>query len=175
MICQSCEKVAATFHLTEIVSGEKKEVHLCDACAQSQGITPFSVGSLLAELAGAAGGAIDEESGSPVDRMSCPHCGLDYDDFRSRGRLGCAHDYEAFRAALVPLLENIHGATQHVGKVPTRLGAEMVVEKELIDLRRELQKAIQHEEYERAATLRDKIRTVEKTLASGDAEESDGD
>jgi len=174
MICQTCEKVAATFHLTEIVEGEKKEVHLCEACAKSQGITPFSVGSLLAELAGSAIGPEGMTAPSePADRLSCPHCGLDYEDFRARGRLGCPHDYEAFRPALVPLLEKIHGATQHIGKVPSRLGKEMAVEKKLIDLRRELQKAIQHEEYERAAKLRDDLHRLEEARAEADESDSE--
>ena len=176
MICQSCEKVAATFHLTEIVEGEKKEVHLCELCAKNQGVSPFSVASLLSELGGTEIGS--PAGGEPGVALECPHCGLEWDEFRARGRLGCPHDYEAFRPALVPLLEKIHGATQHIGKVPARLGQEMAVEKELIDRRRELLKAVQQEDYERAARLRDEIQKLETSRGSEPApaaEDADDD
>jgi protein arginine kinase activator len=171
MICQSCKKAVATVHLTEINEGEKNEVHLCDACAHKKGMmSSFSLSNLVSELAGGpATGPSAPEGVDPVESASCEQCGMSYREFRSGGRLGCSHDYDAFRAGLGPLLERIHGATQHVGKVPASMGDAMVREKELIDLRRELQKVIQSEEYERAAELRDRIRQLEES------EDTDGD
>jgi len=165
MICQSCQQAVATVHLTEIEQGKKREVHLCDACAHKKGmVSPFGLGSLIPDLAGA------EEQATPADPTRgedarCPKCGITYREFRSEGRLGCGHDYDGFREGLVPLLERIHGATQHVGKVPARMGKSMDRERDLIDMRRKLQEAIQTEQYELAAQLRDQIREVEE--ASG--------
>ena len=58
------------------------------------------------------------EDSDERDALSCPHCGITFKQFRSQGRLGCPHDYVAFREELVPLIESIHCETQHVGKVP---------------------------------------------------------
>src|SRR5437660_247160 len=59
---------------------------------------------------------------SPVEeelaRLTCPHCGIKYMEFRGEGRLGCPHDYAVFRAGLEPILRRVHRATAHVGKSP---------------------------------------------------------
>ena len=82
-------------------------------------------------------------------------------EFRGSGRLGCPNDYEVFHETLHPLLERIQHSDRHVGKVPRRAGSELKRENELIRLRRELERAVQREEYEEAAHLRDQIRTLE--------------
>ena len=171
MRCQNCKKAVATVHLTEIEHGKKTEIHLCDACAQKKGMmSSFSFGSLVSELTGAPGPEPEAREAGGIEDVRCEHCGLSYREFRSAGRLGCGHDYDAFREGLVPLLERIHGATQHVGKVPSRMGASMAREKELIELRRELQKAIQREEYEQAADLRDRIHALETEVEGDDVD-----
>lgn len=155
--CQSCQKQPATVHLTEIIDGKKREVHLCEACAQKQKVHPFTAQSFFSHLMDAAKGVSGEEA-----ELHCPRCGLSYSEFRQRGRLGCADDYKLFREGLSQLLERIHGSTQHAGKVPSRAGADLKREKELIELKRELPRVIQREEYERAAKIRDRIRVLEE-------------
>ena len=82
-------------------------------------------------------------------------------EFRNTGRLGCPHDYARFREDLLPLLENIHGETRHVGKTPRNLPLNRQKEAELVQLRKQLAQAVTKEDYEAAARLRDKIRQVE--------------
>ena len=53
-----------------------------------------------------------------VDQQACPVCGITFFEFRSHGRLGCPHDYVAFKAQLEPLILNIHGEGEHAGKRP---------------------------------------------------------
>ena len=62
-----------------------------------------------------------------------------------------------FRKGLIPLLEKMHGSVQHVGKVPSRAGKELIKKNELMQLRNELNKAVEKEDYEKAAELRDRI------------------
>jgi len=62
---------------------------------------------------------------------------------------------------LTPLLENIHGETRHCGKTPRRQPQTKQTQSELIQLRNRLQVAIDKENYEEAARLRDRIRTLE--------------
>jgi protein arginine kinase activator len=175
MICQKCKKAVATNHLTEIEQGKKREIHLCDACAQKEGmIAPFSIGQMLSDMSGVTEQDLASPEGSGAENVHCEQCGISYREFRTAGRLGCPHDYDAFREGLVPLLERLHGATQHVGKVPSQMGASMAREKELIELRRELQSVIHREDYERAAELRDRIRELEDETGT-ETEDDHGD
>lgn len=159
-LCDSCHENEATVHLTEIVDGVKHEVHYCELCAQQQGVV-LSAPSLLGNLPG--GGP--EGAGDPD--LLCTGCHLTYKEFRQRGRLGCARCYEAFKEGLIPLLERIHGSSQHLGRAPEESGDHLKAERQLIELRRELARVIQREEYEQAARIRDRIRKLEERKSLG--------
>ncbi len=170
MECQSCKTRKATVHLTEIVNKEKRELHLCEQCAQQQqGPTGMEIMGLISSAFGGA----EKTSGPASQELRCGTCGLAYADFRSRGRLGCPACYEAFRAQLEPLLEKIHGKVEHEGKSPGTPGtSDRSKEKHLTALRRQLQAAVRGEAYELAARLRDELRKAEGSEAGG---ESDAD
>jgi protein arginine kinase activator len=89
---------------------------------------------------------------------------MDYSAFET-GRLGCSECYTTFRAQLRPLLRRIHGSTKHVGKAPVRDSARVALRREIQRLHEDMQAAIEHEEFETAAELRDRIRVIE---AQGD-------
>ncbi|HVW02372.1 MAG TPA: UvrB/UvrC motif-containing protein [Planctomycetaceae bacterium] len=99
-----------------------------------------------------------------LDKLVCPNCGITFREFRSQGRLGCPHDYIAFQDELLPLLENIHGETQHCGKFPKRAPDDSRKQYKLIKLRNDLRQAVAEESYERAAQLRDEIQGLEREL-----------
>ena len=62
----------------------------------------------------------------------------------------------------MPLIERAHeGASEHVGKVPASSGDTAKRQARLVKLRRELNQAVEREDYERAAQLRDEIKAVE--------------
>ncbi|MGP1311048.1 MAG: UvrB/UvrC motif-containing protein, partial [Phycisphaerales bacterium] len=68
---------------------------------------------------------------------------------------------DTFDEQLTPLLARAHeGGAHHTGKTPGRAGLSAGLHRELSSLRRELEDAIKAEEYERAASLRDRIRTL---------------
>ena len=162
MKCDNCNRTA-TVHLTEIKNGKKIEKHLCEQCAaQNEGLPVKShmpINELLTNFVMAHSG-LQKEAG-----LACEHCGVNWTEFRQNGLLGCAHDYTVFERELTPLLKRAHeDQTHHVGKVPTRRGGTGVPVKRQVDLtklRRELQKAVEAEDYERAAKLRDQIRQAE--------------
>jgi protein arginine kinase activator len=91
----------------------------------------------------------------------CEMCGLSFEKYQSCGRLGCAHDYTAFKDQLDPMLEGIHGATRHAGKVPAGFDKLWIRESNLLELKRKLEQAIKAEQYELAAELRDEISQME--------------
>ncbi len=165
MLCDICAKDQATVHLTEIIDDKMTELHLCEECAQKKGAqmeSHFGLADLLAGLAD-MGTPFTASKTKKEERIKCQRCGLTYDDFKKVGRLGCGDCYTAFREALFPLLKRIHGSTQHYGKTPTKKAERIVkVKNELQELKERLQKAIQMEEFEEAAKLRDKIRDIEK-------------
>ncbi len=174
MMCESCKQNPATVHLTNLYhhGNTKKEVHLCEDCAEDQGLSmnvqPQSVSEVI-------GNFLEPASGREIQDLldqKCPCCGITYPEFRSRGRLGCCNDYKVFRAGLEPLLEKIHGKKQHVGKVPSAVGKEVEREKTLRQLRLDLDQAVKLEAYERAAEIRDRIRILE---SGGEADLGDAD
>jgi protein arginine kinase activator len=167
ILCQ-CGKKIATIHVTEIVSGEKKEIHLCEDCAKKKKIF-FPATTSVLDLSDVLSGIIDaagNKEAEELNKTQCPQCGITFADFRAAGRFGCPNDYEAFRKGVDPLLERIHGTTQHRGKAPAAPGAHRQKDR-LAELRAELKKAVADEAYERAARLRDQIYALKKD--QGDA------
>jgi protein arginine kinase activator len=163
MKCQQCPN-PATVHLTKIVNKQKQELHLCQACAEKLAApaVELSLSAILQSLIGQHVSAVSEE----LSRLNCPTCGIKYMEFRSDGRLGCPADYEVFRAGLLPILQRIHRATRHVGKVPRRLAPESRAA-EVLKLRQQLRRAVDAENYELAAQLRDLIRQKEASDEPG--------
>jgi protein arginine kinase activator len=102
------------------------------------------------------------ENLAKLDKKTCPVCGINFAEFRQAGRLGCPYDYVFFQEDLEPLLLNIHGAKLHRGKRPTRRSGSPDRQHQLIQKRREMQEAIQKEDYERAGELRDTIKRMEQ-------------
>jgi len=178
MKCQHCDK-QAVFHITELESGAVRELHLCEDHARSYlnqseaasgpgdaeeaeegkqaagGLTgPLGVGQTADELA-------------LLDQRACDMCGITFFEFRNQGRLGCPHDYVQFEKELEPLIANIHGATEHTGRRPSRVGADSPLPEgteeltRVIGLRREMKESIACEDYEKARENRDAVRALE--------------
>lgn len=164
MKCQKCDQ-KATFHITELTGGKPQELHLCeeharDYLTQSDAVeneAPSLAGALAQQLVGQTA-----EELKRLDQRPCPVCGITFHDFRSQGRLGCPHDYVFFQKELQPLVLNIHGESQHVGKQPKRTHGDTDQKTELIRLRREMKTAVSEEDYEKASRIRDQIRQIEQ-------------
>lgn len=160
MQCQICNKNDATIHLTEIADGVRTEIHVCESCAVEQDIAVKShipINELLSNLL--ASQPTDAELAGPAEaEVVCPNCGYTLAQFQKEGTLGCPGDYEVFERMLLPLIEKAHdGNTTHKGKVPSRTPAGTKEQMELLNLRRQLDVAVQNEDYELAAKLRDQI------------------
>jgi protein arginine kinase activator len=162
MKCDKCGKPASVI-VTEIQAGKKVERHFCESCAaQNEGfpVKPHTpINELLTNFVLAHSG-VQKEGAS-----ACEHCGMNWQDFRTQGLLGCEQDYTFFEKELTPLLQRAHeGATHHLGKTPARRGSSAGPAKRMPDLaklRKELARAVEAEDYERAAKLRDSIRQAE--------------
>jgi protein arginine kinase activator len=165
--CQRCNERTATVHLTEILEDNEKRVrNLCEDCAAQEQDGPVELMGMLSSAFTPAA-STSEPSG-----LQCDSCSLGYMEFRARGRLGCPQCYETFRASLEPLLEKIHGGTQHVGKAPDESSAvDRSRERRLLELRRDLQTSVREERYEEAANLRDELTRLEAEDAAAALED----
>jgi protein arginine kinase activator len=171
MQCQRCGESPAVIHLTQIVDNTHTEQHLCEACAAQHGIqteaslTKFPVGDLLAGLDKGAAAQLPTTDTSG----RCPDCGATLQDFRETGRLGCGRCYATFEAPLRTLLRRLHGASRHIGEPYASPAADGAVPTHAVGgangdlpaLREQLQRAIESENFELAARLRDEIRARE--------------
>lgn len=165
MRCDNCGTSEAVIHLTQIINNQMSTSHLCEACAAEKGLEPgFDAGDFpLTDFLSQVGKG--SETGSESAVGACIFCGMRIEDFKKTGRLGCPHCYSTFEPYLRGLLRRLHGGTQHVGKVylppdPT----ESERQERLAGLRRKLDKAVDKEDFERAAQLRDQIRALEAAL-----------
>ena len=156
MQCQICNKNEATWHITDIVGGERRELHLCDECARAKAKGQVTVTDFLTGLVKNSARQIAE-----MARLVCPHCQASFMDFHSQRRLGCPHDYEVFGDSMTDLLKKIHGATHHLGKVPRGADSQVARRAELRRLHQALRRAVDQEHYEQAALLRDRIQHME--------------
>ena len=162
-MCDECGKERAVVHLTEVVDGQPILKHLCQECYDAQGDLPqLAPSDVFSQLVQAVAPELKE-----LSTRTCPRCGTNYLEFRQTMKLGCAHDYDVFSDALEQLLHRLHGSEEHVGKVP-RLprDAEAMDESERRNrveiLQRQMDKAVEEENYERAAELRDQIQEMEQ-------------
>ena len=170
MLCDICHKNHASIHMTEIINGEVKELHICDVCAKSKGMIKNNKNFGLADfLAGLTDFGITPKDTERLDDfdLRCPKCGLSFEDFKRVGRLGCGDCYDAFKDGLAPLLRKIHGSSQHAGNIPKKTKINNKIDETINnigDLEEQLKTAIKNEEFEDAARLRDVIRGQKKKI-----------
>lgn len=162
MRCENCGSEAVV-HLTQVVDKEMRTLHLCEKCAAEKGLDKpsipenFPLADLLAQM-GREESLPDRWAGIPP----CAFCGLAFARFRETGRLGCPHCWVTFETQLRGLLRRIHGHSQHVGKVYLSPDPTISEREKLLDtLRRKLSRAVEFEDFEQAAELRDRIRDLE--------------
>jgi protein arginine kinase activator len=163
MLCDVCKCNDATVFLTQILDGKMQKVNLCEGCSKEKGVQD-PTGFALADLLLGIGAAEEIEKGGSTTR--CPVCGFTQADFKKTGRLGCSTCYTAFSEGLGSLLKAMHKGTEHVGKLPARAQRTLVLSDRMRTLTENLRKAVEEENYETAASLRDEIKQLETQLTS---------
>jgi protein arginine kinase activator len=160
MQCELCKQNEAAVHLKHALNGEVREVHLCSDCAAKKGfVAKLSPASLTDFLFGMETQKKADPKGPDI---SCPNCHMHHSDFRKTSRFGCSTCYQAFKDDLVPLLDEFQKGRQHVGKVP-------VMEKhavELASLQKKLDSAVEVQNFEEAARIRDEIQMLKSRRKS---------
>ena len=170
MQCQRCHKKKAAVIYRENVNGRVKALRLCGDCAEvlEQAGELEDMGTVLSCRPSPL--LPDEECAAPLPLTSdgisrtCPRCGGGFSELARRGRLGCPACYAVFSAELTSPLRALHGQAHHEGRVSAGYRARRETEGRISALKSQLTAAVEAEEYERAAALRDEIRGLEATL-----------
>lgn len=172
MICQDCKKRESQVSLTQIINNVKTSLSLCKECAAARGFhspldnVPFPLAEILSGMSTSVHEAIVKSKNSGV---KCPDCGLSFEEFTQQGRFGCGRCYSTFRSDLEPIMRKIHGASLHRGNTPGgfKEGSSDTTPlpiKEEERLETGLTKAIEAEDFERAAEIRDKLKALREKL-----------
>ena len=159
MLCQCCGTRPATTHIRTSINGVVEEKRLCSECAAKEGFHELSsifTGGLLGSIL-----KNDLSGTTAAGAVRCTRCGISFEEIARSGKVGCADCYKQFRDKLAPTVERLHGKADHMGKTPHTKQAVPQEKSRLEQLREQLAKAIEAQEFEQAAILRDTIREME--------------
>ena len=165
MLCCICKEREATVHYTKIDGDKVQKVDLCEECSKTKGVND-PVGFELADLLLGLGASKEIEQASGGAELKCVRCGFTQADFKKAGRLGCSECYKTFADGLEGLLKTMHKGTKHVGKVPEALRQSRELSDRLKQLQKRLTKAVEEENFEQAAALRDEIKQMNARMSS---------
>jgi len=149
-------------------NGNQVHLSLCSECAAKKGVGLFNLGGaslpkLLGSFFGFGPLGMGQVQPSIATGKTCPNCGVSLITIGQHGRLGCSTCYEVFKEHLEPTLRRIHGNTVHTGKLPKKGAGKVKLQRQIEQLKSELQAAVANEQYEKAAELRDRIKELEKS------------
>ncbi len=156
------------------INRAQSTIHLCGACAAIVNEQLFkaqssaSLEAFVSQLAEKIGFDLPTEEGIEAvpegEELLCPRCGLAIAESATPQLLGCPECYTAFARQLTPLIESLHRGSVHRGKIPgappaDAAGGDTVSRYDMLN--RQLALAVDREDYEEAAGLRDEIRRLE--------------
>lgn len=170
MFCEKCNQNEAAVHFRQNINGEINEIHLCPQCAAELGYDSiFSGFESMSPFAGLdigvqnfLGSLFSQElpARKAPESRKCSFCNTTFEEFAQSAMAGCANCYQEFSGDMLPYIQRIHGKTRHVGKIPTTAGKELMLKRELNELKKQLEESVAVQEYEKAALLRDKIKEI---------------
>ena len=191
MLCQNCKENNANVKYTQIINGVKKQMNLCEKCAQELGIGDVSFDMPTINFSNFLDGMLDDDISEFIpslikpQTLLCDKCGSSYEDFIETGKFGCDECYNAFSNQIDALLKNIHGVNRHIGRSSKMLennenvkklneldskktnnekeeAKEQTIQDKIKELQERLKQEIKEERYEDAAKTRDEIKNLQK-------------
>ena len=179
MLCQVCHKKTAAVFISSIINGQETRLYLCNDCAKDYPLfnlnldESFSIKDLMdklqleeqfksEEISRKENKQMSLEKNNTYKNIICPECCSTYDEYRTTGKLGCSGCYEAFEEQLKLILKKLYGYSDYVGKIPKSDNTHIYIRNEIRILKEDLNRAVEREEYEKAADIRDKIRELQE-------------
>ncbi len=167
-LCQSCGLQPAAVEFIQVTGSERRQVALCRDCAASHGVEmqldAFQrLAQLLIHQMRPLNNQMSEEWQEAMNR-TCSQCGMSFEQFAKTGLLGCPQCYSDFHDLLMPVLRRLHGVTRQTADETTSANAELqplastISEESRLQLEAELQLALMEEDFEKAATIRDRLK-----------------
>ncbi|MCL2547446.1 MAG: UvrB/UvrC motif-containing protein [Oscillospiraceae bacterium] len=145
MLCDRCHAHPAYINMQVTVNGLARQQHICVHCAQAiQGAS---------ELPSILSWDIRRSA------LRCDVCGMSQQELTNSARVGCAKCYDVFANILTPYIRQIHGQAEYVGDTPPNYTPSPA--EQLRKLQRHMQSAIEQQNFEEAARLRDEIKVLE--------------
>lgn len=163
MLCDNCKERESVISYTKINDDRIEEVHLCEVCAEEkfkrefkgyQDIIPQIENALNNIFKFTANNSKDEED------LKCEFCGTSFSRLKNSGILGCPKCYETFQDEIKKYLNALNVNSKYKGKIPKDADSYIVYNRKLEDLKSRLDLAINLEEYEKAAEIRDEIKSL---------------
>ena len=159
MLCNKCKTNTASFFYTQSINGNESHVALCKTCAESSGLGINTVSPLFGSFFGNTAKNVRNIN---KESKKCTLCALTFNDILSMGKVGCPECYNTFKNELEDTIRSIHGTAKHTGTTP--IGDSAINEEQPLSeeetLRIKLNEAINTENYEEAALIRDKIKVL---------------
>ena len=165
--CELCGEEPATMHLLRVVDGNIIHTHLCAHCAeeasaeQTEGLAlvlavPSVLSGFVKKTPPEPGEAV---GGSTVDHEQsfCGVCGTTLSDLKESGMVGCSNCYRLFAEHLEATVRREPVPVEHLGKIPLRGPENDSLRHEMMRLERMLRELVQHERFEEAAGVRDRL------------------
>ncbi|HEY9595123.1 MAG TPA: UvrB/UvrC motif-containing protein [Spirochaetia bacterium] len=164
MKCEICGLRDAVIHIRQIQKDLVHELHICEECAQEKGLireedTELPIANLLSGLLEGK-----DVTGATEGKDVCPRCGMKATEFRKQGKLGCPECFQAFEKDVRAIVSQMAARPRHTGRLPRAVAAEITPSEKGEGLREELRIAVEREEYELAAQIRDRLRELESDV-----------
>ena len=163
MICPRCKKREASVIVTQMINGQKKEYCICPHCAAELGLihgVMMNMSDFISDFVG--------KGVSAGEDITCPVCGTTLTEFTKNSMLGCGSCYEAMAPQLDAVMKKMHGNTTHSGKCPKSHRSAATLKHKITQMKDEIAAAVQNEDYERAAFLRDEIKRLSAESERGE-------
>lgn len=167
MLCDSCGKRNAIIAYTNMKETKIEIVHLCAKCAEEKMKGDLDFNNIITEkvadfIDGIFKMSTQDSDDDNLIKKSCPNCNTTLNEVVKENKVGCETCYEVFKVEINNLLKNMESSSIHKGKIPKNGDISFLNRKTKLDLLNKLNVAIELEEYEEAAKLRDEINSLKE-------------
>lgn len=173
MLCEICKRKEATFFIKETMLGETKTHALCEDCAKKHKDTimpsNMQIEKLIQSLISFTEDELEKDESKKITKKQkskkCPKCGSTYEEVVLSKIAGCSECYKTFSSEIDELINKVARNVSYHGAKPkstkTRKTNEEDTSKLIREYKKDLNEAIMIEDYDKAAKLRDLIKTLE--------------